>query len=43
MFWKGPVFSRDGFKGVGLNLESSEIAESMDGVEDGVIATRKAA
>jgi len=37
MFWKGPVFSRDGFKGVGLNLESCEIAESMDGVEDGVI------
>ncbi len=37
MFWKGPVFSRDGFKGVGLNLESCEIAESMDGEEDGVI------
>ena len=37
MFWKGPVFSRDGFKGVGLNLESCEIAESMDGGEDGVI------
>ena len=37
MFWKGPVFSRDGFKGEGVNLESCEIIDSVDGEEDGVI------
>ena len=37
MFWKGPIFTRDGFRELGLNLESCEIIDSVDGEEDGVI------
>ena len=35
MFWKGPIFTRDGFRELGLNLESCEIIDSVDGEEDG--------
>ena len=37
MFWKGPVFTKTGFKGQGISLESCEIIETLDGEEDGVI------
>tara|TARA_B100001123_G_scaffold436972_1_gene568322 strand:+ start:964 stop:1941 length:978 start_codon:yes stop_codon:yes gene_type:complete len=37
MFWKGPVFTRSGFKGRGLNLENCKIVDGVDGREDGVI------
>ena len=37
MFWKGPVFTKTGFKGQGVSLESCEIIETLDGEEDGVI------
>ena len=37
MFWKGPVFTRDGFKGSGLNLESCDIVDRVDGEENGII------
>ena len=37
MFWKGPVFTRDGFQGRGLELKDCEIVDKLDGPEDGVI------
>ena len=37
MFWKGPVFTRDGFQDEGLELKSCEIIDELDGAEDGVI------
>ena len=37
MFWKGPVFTKTGFKGQGISLESCEIIETLDGEEDGII------
>ena len=37
MFWKGPVFTKTGFKGQGINLENCEIIETLNGKEDGVI------
>ena len=37
MFWKGPVFTRDGFQGKGLELKGCEIVDKLDGSEDGVI------
>jgi len=37
MFWKGPVFTRNGFKGSGLNLESCDVVDNIDGEENGII------
>jgi len=37
MFWKGPVFTRGGFKGSGLNLESCDVVDNVDGEENGII------
>ena len=37
MFWKGPVFTRAGFKGSGLNLESCDVVDNVDGEEHGII------
>ena len=37
MFWKGPVFTKDGFTGEGINLETCSIANTLDGGEDGII------
>ena len=37
MFWKGPVFTKDGFTGKGIDLETCSIADTLDGSEDGVI------
>ena len=31
MFWKGPVFTRGGFKGSGINLESCDVVDNVDG------------
>ena len=37
MFWKGPVFTKDGFRGEGIDLEDCKIVSKLDGNEDGVI------
>ena len=37
MFWKGPVFTKDGFAGKGIDLETCSIADTLDGSEDGII------
>jgi cytosine/adenosine deaminase-related metal-dependent hydrolase len=37
MFWKGPVFTKDGFTGKGIDLETCSIADALDGEEDGII------
>ena len=37
MFWKGPVFTKDGFTGEGINLETCRIADTLNGGEDGII------
>ena len=37
MFWKGPVFTKDGFTGKGIDLETCSIADTLDGSEDGII------
>ena len=37
MFWKGPVFTKDGFRGEGIDLEGCKIVTKLDGNEDGVI------
>ena len=37
MFWKGPVFTKDGFTGKGIDLKTCSIADTLDGSEDGVI------
>ena len=35
MFWKGPVFTKDGFRNRTINLENCEVVEGVDGEEDG--------
>lgn len=37
MFWKGPVFTKDGFRNRTINLENCEVVEGFDGEEDGII------
>ena len=37
MFWKGPVFTKDGFTEKGIDLETCSIADTLDGSEDGII------
>ena len=37
MFWKGPVFTKDGFRNRTINLENCEVVEGGDGEEDGII------
>ena len=37
MFWKGPVFTKDGFTGKGIDLKTCSIADTLDGSEDGII------
>ena len=37
MFWKGPVFTRDGFIGKGIDLENCSIINDIDGDENGII------
>ena len=37
MFWKGPVFTRDGFVGRGIDLENCSIVNDLDGDENGII------
>ena len=37
MFWKGPVFTKGGFRGEGIDLEGCKIVTKLDGNEDGVI------
>jgi|TARA_B110000438_G_scaffold46297_1_gene46477 cytosine/adenosine deaminase-related metal-dependent hydrolase len=37
MFWKGPVFTRDGFVGKGIDLENCSIINDIDGDENGII------
>ena len=37
MFWKGPVFTKDGFAGKGIDLETCSITDTLDGDEDGII------
>ena len=37
MFWKGPVFTRSGFVGKGIDLENCNIISDVDGDENGII------
>ena len=37
MFWKGPVFTRNGFVGKGIDLENCNIISDIDGDENGII------
>ena len=37
MFWKGPVFTKDGFTEEGIDLKTCSIADTLDGDEDGII------
>lgn len=37
MFWKGAVFTREGFVGKGIDLESCSIVDNIDGEENGII------
>ena len=37
MFWKGPVFTRNGFVGKGIDLENCNIISDVDGDENGII------
>ena len=37
MFWKGPVFTRDGFRNQTIDLENCEVSDGVDGAADGVI------
>ena len=37
MFWKGPVFTKDGFTGKGIDLKTCSIADALDDGEDGII------
>lgn len=37
MFWKGPVFTKDGFRNQTINLENCEITEGFEGGADGII------
>ena len=37
MFWKGPVFTRSGFRNQTINLDNCEVVEGCDGEEDGII------
>ena len=37
MFWKGPVFTKDGFRNRTINLENCEVVEEFDEEEDGII------
>ncbi len=37
MFWKGPVFTKDGFTGKGIDLKTCSIVDTLDGGEDGII------
>ena len=37
MFWKGPVFTKDGFRNQTINLEDCEITEGFEGGADGII------
>ena len=37
MFWKGPVFTSDGFVGKGIYLENCSIANEIEGEESGII------
>ena len=30
MFWKGPVFTKDGFTGKGIDLGTCSIADTLD-------------
>ena len=37
MFWKGPVFTSEGFVGKGIDLENCSIANDIEGEESGII------
>ena len=37
MFWKGPVFTKDGFIDQTINLENCEVNSNFEGDEDGII------
>lgn len=37
MFWKGPVFTRDGFVEKGVDLENCDIINDINGEENGII------
>ena len=37
MFWKGPVFTSEGFVGKGINLENCSISNDVEGEENGII------
>jgi len=37
MFWKGPVFTKDGFIDQTINLENCEVDSNFEGDEDGII------
>ncbi len=37
MYWKGPVFTRDGFVEKGVDLENCNIINSISGEENGII------
>ena len=37
MFWKGPVFTKNGFTGKGVDLKKCEIIDKLEGEEEGII------
>ena len=37
MFWKGPVFTKEGFIDQTINLENCEVDSNFEGDEDGII------
>ena len=37
MFWKGPVFTRNGFRNQTIDLENCEVSDGFDGAADGVV------